>query len=100
MSDDYIKREDVLNYIQQKAPISPNAQGAVTVDIEALPAAPVREDVPGRWLSTYEYCKMKGLVPSGFQPYWYCSECEDGLLVRSNFCPNCGADMRGEEGEK
>lgn len=32
--------------------------------------------------------------------YWCCSECGEELYRlcdKTNFCPNCGADMRGEE---
>lgn len=29
--------------------------------------------------------------------YSRCSECGEMALVRMNFCPNCGADMRGGE---
>ena len=33
-------------------------------------------------------------IPTG---YYQCSECKEGkLLVKDNFCPNCGADMRGD----
>lgn len=28
--------------------------------------------------------------------YGRCSECGEMALVRMNFCPNCGADMRGD----
>jgi hypothetical protein len=32
--------------------------------------------------------------------YSRCSECGEMALVRMNFCPNCGADMRGENNER
>ena len=33
--------------------------------------------------------------------YIKCSVCgESFMLIPQNFCPNCGADMRGESGEK
>lgn len=36
-------------------------------------------------------------APNG---YWECSECKEGrLLYEDNFCPHCGADMRGEKDE-
>ena len=27
---------------------------------------------------------------------FYCSECNDYQMFTSNYCPNCGADMRGD----
>lgn len=44
--------------------------------------------------------------PNEFYRWWCCSECKhqmefDEAVTKdefpSNFCPNCGADMRGEE---
>jgi len=28
---------------------------------------------------------------------WFCSECKERNDVKTNFCPHCGADMRGED---
>ena len=28
---------------------------------------------------------------------WYCSECQRFTTMKHNFCPNCGADMRGNK---
>ena len=65
--------------------------------IDNAPTADVRENVRGEWQITDAY-------PHNI----YCSVChkrfaqthwavwEDGSLPR-NFCPNCGADMRGDK---
>lgn len=40
------------------------------------------------------------LVDSGFSADWHCSECGWKTALEEhgyNFCPNCGADMRGGE---
>ena len=44
----------------------------------------------GEWM----YCRETGYG----NPYGHfeCSLCGDGYGYKSNFCPNCGADMRGE----
>ena len=47
------------------------------------PTADVQEVRHGRWENQEGYDK--------------CSVCEDFELVRTNFCPNCGATMDGKE---
>lgn len=63
--------------------------------IKALPSA---EPKTGTWNNTFD----------GNEWYWYCSECktqyyEDDLWMGGeafpNYCPNCGADMRGKTHE-
>lgn len=51
----------------------------------AIPAADVRPVKRGKWIDTDNYYQR-----------WKCSVC--GCHTRDaapNFCPNCGADMRG-----
>ena len=67
-------------------------------DIEEAPTADVRENVKGEWqyhylgiggdaVERYEYrCSVCGSLP------W--ADVERGEELH-NFCPNCGADMRG-----
>lgn len=50
----------------------------------------------GKWLSHYEYCKKHELLPSGLVAFRWCDQCEQGVEHPTNFCPHCGADMRGE----
>lgn len=46
----------------------------------------------GKWIP-HEGCKFVGF------PYMHyeCSECRAFEPTKSNFCPKCGADMRGEK---
>ena len=55
--------------------------------IDDLPTVDAVEVVHGRWIDAREYCGD-----------FMCSKC-DALYGTNkfNYCPNCGADMRGEE---
>ncbi len=45
----------------------------------------------GRWIM------KETMIRSPFAKNAYCSECLEETGYAHNFCPNCGADMRGEE---
>ena len=60
--------------------------------IAAIPAADVRPVVRGRWKDAMQSCHDS--------PHAKCSVCGEyywRYFKKFNFCPNCGADMRGEE---
>lgn len=62
-----------------------------------VPAADVVERKKGKWIDKPVYMQtMDGKTWDGFT---HCSECKEmhEYGYRSNFCPNCGADMRKEE---
>ena len=72
------------------------AHGYISAEeIDKIPTANVRENVKGEWKLTEEYI---GYVAE-------CSACHDTFCLiegtptdyHYNFCPNCGADMRGGE---
>ena len=57
---------------------------AVVAEIENLPAADVKPVVRGKWIYDGD-CLI-------------CSHCRTAYTFSgSNYCPNCGADMRGEQ---
>jgi len=56
--------------------------------IDEQPTADVRENVRGEWV--YHTEPLAGL-PYG---HYTCSLCDEMSWDESNFCPNCGADMR------
>ena len=47
----------------------------------------------GMWKISYADHEAFGVKPF----FRYCSECHGTTVHKYNFCPNCGADMRGEE---
>lgn len=66
-----------------------NALKQAAEEIKELPSAqPERKT--GRWID--ETFKPWGLV---YHPY-KCDQCGEHSEADSDFCPNCGADMRGE----
>lgn len=67
----------------------PSVAYGVKKIIDEQPTADVRENVKGEWL-------YKGLdfeIDSLYQ----CSACKHYHWSKSNYCPNCGADMRGDK---
>ena len=78
---DFVEREKVLAEYdrQHKGP-----PGGARKIIETFPAADVRHVVRGEWVQVMG--KYDWMVK--------CSRCNGVPLETSNFCPNCGADMR------
>ena len=95
---EYIEREDLLELYRMDDPVL-NENGHVplpvirqnVMDIPAADVAPVRH---GRW-------EMNSDRPDNI----ICTNCDAGFDVWKheakdfNYCPNCGADMRGSNDE-
>lgn len=69
-----------------------------TANVRNLPTAEP-ERPKGKWVSHYDYCKKHGYIPSGVIALWWCDQCEQGVEHPTNFCPNCGVNMKGEDNE-
>lgn len=103
--DDYVSREAAKKEIAkefcdncklQKVIACQECNVAACHDIvEDLEAADVQPIKHGRWIGITEYCKKNGYIPSGMGIYYWCSECGKEEQKTSDYCPNCGADMRG-----
>ena len=88
---EYIKREDVHLALD-----SHYFTGELSLKetIDSVPSADVREIKRGRWsLDNIIFTDSDGVSRSGMRGY-KCSECGGFCIGESNFCPNCGADMR------
>ena len=79
---EYIQREDLK---KRFAPKQAYFTEHIMRKIDSIPAADVVERKKGRWELN---------APDDF--IVYCSECMMPQDSPCNFCPSCGADMRGE----
>ncbi|MGI5958997.1 MAG: hypothetical protein ACOX60_06250 [Massiliimalia sp.] len=96
--DEYINKEEALNEIRRKCicgylPFRSNTPEGIMIYevirvIDSMPAADVRPVVRGKWVKT----------DVGIYECSICAHPETvHEVLRYNFCPNCGADMRGEQ---
>lgn len=87
---DYIERKRLL----REAETCRETTDAFIELVEAQPAADVRLVVRGRWITVGK---------QGGKTVKACSVCNHGatstLAMVSNFCMNCGADMRGVDSD-
>ena len=64
--------------------------------LKSLPSAQPKRK-PGRWIPQ-NHNKVNGMTSTAVYYYPKCSVC--GCCANyTNFCPGCGADMRGEQDE-
>ena len=74
----------------------PNGDIAIPInDIKNAPTADVRENVRGKWIPV---TNGRGGSECN-QCHAYAPTYQNGTEYNSNFCPNCGAYMRGEKNE-
>lgn len=87
MSKEYIDRAAIRDLLYKEDAIT--MKGVALIN--TFPASDVVERKKGKWRERYTNTTDNEAI--GF---YSCSECgfRDGW--NTNFCPNCGADMRGE----
>lgn len=97
-TDDYISREAVFELIDNAPIIAGNENESLisapelSDKVYCLPATDVRPVVRGTWRTALLDHEEFGIRPKVL----YCSECCQAIAYKTNFCPNCGADMRGD----
>ena len=85
-SEDCISRQAVLNYLESNAEDFPDYHEAIEHILHVPPTTPKQN---------------KGEWKVGAGMLYRCTNCGNGYkdVYEYNFCPNCGADMRGEQNE-
>lgn len=92
-SDDCVSREAVNILVDELARAISDERccisrgrstATIMQDILDLPSVQPKQD-KGEWIAYHLGAK------------WICSQCNEKNDSRDNFCPNCGADMRGEK---
>ena len=89
----YVSKEEVKSLFGGcVAEEYPSICKAVHKAIDCIPNADVRENVHGEWIEVTDYKD-----DNEYRWHIICSVCRHrGMFEDDNFCPNCGADMRGE----
>ena len=106
---DLISRQAAIEAIMGE-PTDAHYPGWYAERLEQLPSAqPERKK--GMWIPVDSYDAFGGdeatwMAHGNPVAFYYCSECkeqayagEDGEPLLTAYCPNCGADMRGEQDE-
>ena len=84
MAKEYIEIENAVNIASSYYGLNHNQARGFRADLKRASAANVRENVRGEWIPVDE-------LNDAFD----CSVCDVMVSKRLNYCPNCGAEMRG-----
>lgn len=99
MSKETIYREDAIKAVRstvaQYVPFLNGINMTLPLECEtALRSVPSADRPQGKWIAKTE----------NYHSHWVCSECGSWALLEyneqmclSNFCPNCGAQMKGAD---
>jgi len=112
MHDDVISRQAVINTIHNywkkrldTLPTRMTEDGEVYADIKSMDMILEHNKILSnmiKQLPSAQPERKKGnwiLIADGYTDYVKCDQCGNISYVERNFCPSCGADMRGEQDE-
>ena len=80
---DLISRQDAIDTLKRVAGVGNRA-------LDALKNLPSEDRAKGEWIVLDIVCREEICLP------YECSNCGFRYGSRFNYCPNCGADMKGE----
>ena len=112
MSDDLIKRSDAIKALNREKS-DWNCDYNVPIDncIKRLNKIKSADRPQGEWIAVSAFDAFGGdevtwMAHGNPTAFHYCSECKEqtridefGKEILSNYCPNCGARMKGVENE-
>lgn len=91
---DYINREAVIEMLWDLVELDNSydmKKQAVEI-VQKWEPSDVRENVRGEWRTTY----LDHVAMWERPKILYCSVCNQCIAYPTNYCPNCGAEMRGD----
>lgn len=104
MDSDLISRDALIRDMYEDGYFPLTVADKATEKIMAQPTVDAVKVVHGEWLSAHEYALKIGvtdeekLEEAKKDKWWkFCNNCEQQVRGVRNYCPNCGADMRGKE---
>lgn len=100
---EYIEREEAKEAVDYAIEMTSGEYDAIALAIDNIPAADVAPVIHSYW-ETYSCSQFMGTDEWG-EPKWrdgrfyicHNRKCRRKTIVKSNYCPNCGARMDLEE---
>jgi len=114
--DETISRQEALNILDEQIELCNKALGSFDISIkdeyaikveraslkaykEQLENLPIVKPKCGKWIHDGTTCYCSECKKSPHRDYNKWDVFSPGIWILSDFCPKCGADMRGERNE-
>lgn len=99
----YIDSEKITSILMDMAQASRRLYPGIMTSISQINAMPAADVQPGHWIAEIRglYHGINLLDDKNFKglSMYSCSECNEKVIFKGNYCPNCGAKMDGKDGE-